>query len=249
MKVFVINLKRSPERRAFMKKQLDALGMDYEFIEATDGKELSDEEIKNIYDEEASLKFLRVPLTRGEIGCAHSHIKTYQKIVNDNLDYALVLEDDSILEPSLFSLLKNNEFVSQSHFDWLQIDYARVGWPFFSGWLRGAWIYTKQRPTFALYTLLKLPYISVICIYEWLREKFNRNNPAIVSFGRPIYLASAYLITNAGAKKLIKLGTPIRFAADMLPNKARILTNFKLKAISPPLAHQDRSFDSEIGIR
>ncbi|WP_277973138.1 glycosyltransferase family 25 protein [Pantoea agglomerans] len=37
MKVFVINLARSTERRATMEQQLSLLNLDYEIVEAVDG--------------------------------------------------------------------------------------------------------------------------------------------------------------------------------------------------------------------
>lgn len=41
MKVFVINLARSTERRASMEQQLSLLNLDYEIVEAVDGSQLS----------------------------------------------------------------------------------------------------------------------------------------------------------------------------------------------------------------
>lgn len=41
MKIFVINLARSPERRASMEQQLSRLNLEYEIVEAVDGSQLS----------------------------------------------------------------------------------------------------------------------------------------------------------------------------------------------------------------
>ena len=41
-------------------------------------------------------------LTKGAIGCALSHRKAYEKIINDNIDAALILEDDITID-SLFN--------------------------------------------------------------------------------------------------------------------------------------------------
>ena len=77
----------------------------------------------------------------------------------------------------------------------------------------------------------------------------------IVSFYRPLYLASAYIITKEGAEKLLKINTPIFLTADRLPNYARGKDNkhesknkkFKMKAISPLITEQQREiFDSNI---
>ena len=44
MKFYVINLKRSPQRRQLMCEQLDKFGVDYEIFEASDGRALTPEE-------------------------------------------------------------------------------------------------------------------------------------------------------------------------------------------------------------
>jgi GR25 family glycosyltransferase involved in LPS biosynthesis len=43
MKVFVINLERSSERRASIKRQLQAQDVDFEIIQAVDGATLTEE--------------------------------------------------------------------------------------------------------------------------------------------------------------------------------------------------------------
>lgn len=244
---FVINLKRSPHRRAHMEKQLKALQLSYEIIDATDGSALSEAELETLYDKEASLQHLTQPITRNEIACADSHLRIYERIVNQKIPYALILEDDVTLDPRIKEIL-SPAFLSQKSFDWLQIDYARVGWPFFRSWLLASWHNIKKRPIFILYALIKLPFIAGLSTFEWLRQEYSRQIRA-VRFLRPLYLASAYIVTNKGARKLIETGRPICFAADMLPNKARLKNNFSMLAMCPPLAHQDPVFGSDIGGR
>ena len=47
LKILVINLKSSSERRASMSKQLNNLDIPYEFLEATEGGLVTDEWIEN----------------------------------------------------------------------------------------------------------------------------------------------------------------------------------------------------------
>lgn len=91
MKIFVINLARSTERRASMEKQLSQLNLDYEFIEAIDGSQLSYSDIIT------ETKPLNYALSCGEVGCALSHIKIYKKIKMENIPLALILEDDALV--------------------------------------------------------------------------------------------------------------------------------------------------------
>ena len=108
MKFFIINLEKDVEKRNRISSLCEQLGLDYEIIQAVYGKELSEEEIKqNVADKEEQLKYLKRPLSLGEIGCALSHRKCYQKIVSDNIEDAVILEDDAIFDEKLIEFLKH----------------------------------------------------------------------------------------------------------------------------------------------
>ncbi|WP_337025173.1 glycosyltransferase family 25 protein [Pantoea anthophila] len=92
MKIFVINLARSPERRSSIEQQLSLLNLNYEIIDAIDGSQLS---YSDIIKETRPLSYA---VTCGEIGCALSHINIYRKMVRENIPIALVLEDDAVLD-------------------------------------------------------------------------------------------------------------------------------------------------------
>ncbi|THD52615.1 glycosyltransferase family 25 protein [Enterobacteriaceae bacterium ML5] len=91
MKIFVINLARSTERRASIEHQLKQFNLDYEIFEAVDGAQLSYAEIMR------DTKPLNYAISCGEIGCALSHIGIYKKIVAQNIPEALILEDDALI--------------------------------------------------------------------------------------------------------------------------------------------------------
>lgn len=72
-----------------------------ERISAVDGSKLNLDLISNqiitkegIYDAKNKKQRVYVPLTPGAIGCALSHKEAWQKIIDENLDNALILEDD-----------------------------------------------------------------------------------------------------------------------------------------------------------
>lgn len=95
--IFVINLARHSERRAFMEMQLNAIGLDFEVFAAVDGRLLTSEELAKSYDAELALTTLGRDLTPGEIGCALSHLAVYRKIIADDLPFALIFEDDALI--------------------------------------------------------------------------------------------------------------------------------------------------------
>lgn len=104
IKILVINMKDSVDRREHIKKILK--GFNYEFISAVNGRKLNNFDVITQH----SLR----PLTRGEVGCFLSHKKVYQKIVNSNESHCLVLEDDINLCVNFVSEI--NKCLSQIHY-------------------------------------------------------------------------------------------------------------------------------------
>lgn len=244
IRTFVINLARNPERRVFMEKQLDFLGMSYEIIEGVDGKTLPAR--FPLFDPLASSLGNGQALTKGELGCALSHRSIYEKMLQENISRAFILEDDVVLSKEIIIRLNDEKFLSQKRWDWLQVDYNPVGWWFIKDSFRSALVQIKRRPLFLFYFLLKLPYIVVLSIFEKLRDSYYKNSPTLVTFYRPLYLASAYVVTLEGARKLLEMQTPVKYAADKLPNQARLREDFKMAVFCPLSSHQEKSFPSQI---
>ncbi|MBI3441226.1 MAG: glycosyltransferase family 25 protein [Proteobacteria bacterium] len=96
--IFVINLKRSADRRKDMSGRLDPLKMHYSFFEAVDGQALDLKTLPSYAGLRRRLFFGR-DLSPGEMGCLLSHRAIYQHMVDNNLDKAIVLEDDVFLSP------------------------------------------------------------------------------------------------------------------------------------------------------
>lgn len=95
--VFVINLERSADRRAFMQTQFEQLGLEAEFFPATDGRS-PDGVSGSRYDERAALRILGHPLSPTEVACFASHYRLWQHCVA--LDTPIVImEDDVRLRP------------------------------------------------------------------------------------------------------------------------------------------------------
>ena len=91
--IYVINLARSAERRASIEKQMQRLGLDFNYFPAVDGKLLSSGELACV-DFELAHKTCGHPITLSEVGCALSHLQIYEKMVQEQLPYCLILEDD-----------------------------------------------------------------------------------------------------------------------------------------------------------
>ncbi len=241
MHVFVINLEKDIERKLFMEKQLQSLGLPYEFVSATNGHTLPDSEILKMYDAEAAFATHGHHLSKTQIACADSHRRIYEIIKARKLPWALILEDDVILDSRVVTVA-NDAFVRKSNVEWLQIDYLPFNTSFLSGWWQATKVRVARRPLFIIYALLKLPLLLSLGAYEYAREHWAKNRtPTVAIFPRPLYLASAYIITATGVEKILPLCTPIRYAADQIQNRARVEGGLRLRGIIPLLAKQDRT--------
>lgn len=95
-KSFVISAKDNIERRKYMRDILSNLDINYEFFDAVIGNNLSEKEIDKVYDEEKAKKHktIKRSLRKSEIGCALSHLNIYKQIIEQDLNNALIFEDD-----------------------------------------------------------------------------------------------------------------------------------------------------------
>lgn len=113
MKIYVISLPDSP-RRDKIKKQLNNRNITYEFVDAIDKNTIANDDTSNIYDSMACYKRHNRDLVTGEIACFMSHIKAW-KIISENNDTAIILEDDAILTDNfnfLSDILSNKIIVN-----------------------------------------------------------------------------------------------------------------------------------------
>ena len=99
--VYVISLARAKERRENMRRQLDALGMRYEVVDAVDGATLNSEEyIHRLRPLQFKMTYGREML-KGEIGCFLSHCAVWERVTKSEAGCALILEDDAVLPDDL----------------------------------------------------------------------------------------------------------------------------------------------------
>jgi glycosyl transferase family 25 len=121
--LFVINLERSSDRRKHITSQLDALGLHCEIFPASDGARLSEHELGQ-YDEAYVIGQIARPMSRSEVGCYLSHTGAWQKIVEEGIPWAVVLEDDIEIHSDLKAVLSA---ISSIPCDWDVIRLAGLG--------------------------------------------------------------------------------------------------------------------------
>jgi glycosyl transferase family 25 len=91
--IYVIALKGSRRIESF-KKEATNQGINYEIHLAVDGNDLSDSEILQHYNLEATYARLGYSIRKALIGCALSHKQVYKKALKSNSDWVVILEED-----------------------------------------------------------------------------------------------------------------------------------------------------------
>ncbi|MBK7666510.1 MAG: glycosyltransferase family 25 protein [Sphingobacteriaceae bacterium] len=111
MKIFVTNLKTSPDRRTHIIKEFEGKGLDFSFVDCVIGKDLSEKELHEKCDMKKINHFNREVewFTKGVIGCTLTNQNTYRTIIENNYEMALLLEDDTILPDNLKQILTEIE--------------------------------------------------------------------------------------------------------------------------------------------
>ena len=107
--VFVVSLLDCAERRETISRSLSKLGLEFEFVDAVDGRHGLDPQYEDQIDRAATRRAGRI-LSDAEYGCALSHLALYRRIVSENIAYALVLEDDARPSPKLVEFLVGHHY-------------------------------------------------------------------------------------------------------------------------------------------
>lgn len=90
MRLFVINLHRSLDRRLSFLKWVPKVRLPWEIFDAVDGSLLRQDALPWSNDHWGD------PLWPGAVGCYASHLRVLQRIVDYDLDWAVVVEDDMV---------------------------------------------------------------------------------------------------------------------------------------------------------
>lgn len=105
MKAYVINLPLATERRKAMMERLAGTPLaDAEFVDGVDGRALTQKQREELFDYSRFRNAFYPPPLPGEVGCALSHHKLWQKIATGK-DSAIIMEDDILIEGNLASYI------------------------------------------------------------------------------------------------------------------------------------------------
>jgi glycosyl transferase family 25 len=115
-KAFILHLERATSRGPNVRSLSESLPIESEVLAAVDGARLSAEEAEQAYARRRFRPTYPFPLTRTEVGVFLSHRAAWRRIVDDDLDFAFIFEDDAQIDPPLFAALV--EFVTLERPAW-----------------------------------------------------------------------------------------------------------------------------------
>lgn len=109
--IYIISIKRTPERKLSIKRQLDAFNLSYKFVDGIDRFDLlaKDYRIKTarcLGIDESDMEFkYKNDREQHRFACLLSHIKAYDLMIKNNIPIACILEDDVALSPAFAEVL------------------------------------------------------------------------------------------------------------------------------------------------
>lgn len=120
-KIFVINLDESVDRLHKIKLQLEEQNLLFERIVAVDMRKDSNKHLLSYYNKKKNYWGFKRYLSLGEIGCYLSHRECWKKILDEPIDYAIILEDDVKLVADLNEVITCLNYCNLSYWEYLKI--------------------------------------------------------------------------------------------------------------------------------
>jgi len=102
--VYVISLARAADRRESITALLDADGVEYELVDAVDGRELDVSACTPPLNRDKCRKRYGVVMPAGAVGCALSHLQLWKRMIAEQTPFAIVLEDDARWQPDFWEV-------------------------------------------------------------------------------------------------------------------------------------------------
>lgn len=124
---FVILLGRDRARGRYVRQVLARERLQAELFDAVDGRRLTGRRIEELRRAGYLAEGLEAERSRGQIACALSHVRLLERIVEQGLDNALVLEDDFAPAPGFRDGLRERLRRAPADFDLIYL--FNSNWP------------------------------------------------------------------------------------------------------------------------
>ena len=127
IEAFIISLRDRPSRRSNVERIVAGCPVPCTVVDAVDGRTLTTAARDSVYRPGLLRPRFPFALSPAEIGTFLSHRKTWQMIVDRNLDAGLVLEDDVELVEPYFQNALQAAIQSSRSFEIIKFDFRRSG--------------------------------------------------------------------------------------------------------------------------
>jgi len=132
--IYYINMNNRQDRDNSMKillKTFDQFNINYERIEAIDGRDLDINELisNNVVNNDYMKTNYKRDFKRGEVGCVLSHIKSWKKFLESDYKYGIFFEDDIEINKEYFDIIFPNILTElpEHNFDWCYLGMNGLG--------------------------------------------------------------------------------------------------------------------------
>ena len=222
--IYIISLRRTPERRLQIQRQLDAHNLKYQVIDAVDAYNFRESELK-VLDIENPYQAGNINRL-GALGCLLSHIKFYDQVIQNNHKIACVLEDDAQLLPSFPDIL-NSEKLQQKKWEILLLAHqSEIVADLLDSYYRHTKIKKKRFRLYDKYILGALPgnFSQKICKGHYISKAREHTKSTL-----------SYLIRPSAAKKLKEIALAYKdyiYIDDIVGDQS--VSGIDTKLITPP---------------
>lgn len=238
-KVYVISEKNS-ERRQYVRKILEDLNVPFQFFDAIMGKNLTEDDLSVVYDDNLANKHKTIgkSLSKPEIGCTMSHMAIYKEILSEDLDHALIFEDD--IDPVYKNINLVNNAIADLPKNW---DLLHLG----------VLDHYRTPPiSFKLKMLLYYPFLvkfhpnKLNYSYRHLKNIYPRPYSIYLKQAGYHMGAQAYAVSKRGAQKILSANSKIVTIIDRLISVMAVEEQINAFMTKEIIFDQNKSFESTI---
>lgn len=203
IKFYVISLQTQTERRKRITKMLQDFGAEFEIFDAVNGRDMSPEDQRLCDSRDENLIIMKGnrklivqdKFNAPEAGCALSHLKCYQRIIENGDEAAVILEDDVILHEEARIALESLDAIKEP---WDVVNFSS------NDGLKSLWGARKY-----YFNNSKDFYFQRVGMRSvTLDAIFNRRHMLLG--------AMFYVVTRHACERLVEIGFPARINSDYL---------------------------------
>ena len=205
-RIYVLSIESAAARRELFAQRFT--GLNYSFFFGADKNKFTVEEAgaKNIFSEELARHHHRYSKTmmHGEIACSWSHKMMYEDMLANHYNRVLIFEDDAVPDEKMLRELPDILKEIPADCELLMWGWAKNGSAGAGSWFKQLFYHVKHATG-----KLKWNHTMIRNLYA---KPFSQH---LKKAGFHDY-TYAYAINSSGAKKLLKMQTPIQYIADNL---------------------------------